>query len=97
MDGLRIAETEKIAEYGYRIHNQKEDVSVYYEDTKVLEISSFNQEAKLRLCFTQKDITFLVNWVSIKPKKKEKGLLVGYNKDGKLFGKEIINNLEPSN
>lgn len=89
MDGLRIFGKEKIKDYGYRIDNQEDCMRIYYKENKVLEISSFNQEAKLRLCFAEQDITFWVNWVSIKPKKKEKGIMIGYNKDGKLLGKEI--------
>lgn len=99
MHGIRIHEVEKINGYGYRIDNQEEKISVYDEDTKILEINFFNQEAKLRLSFTEKDEkNSLVKWISIKPKKETKGLLVGYNRDGKLFGEEIIpKECRPSN
>lgn len=73
MDGLRIFEREKIETYGYRIDNQEEKISVYDEDTKVLEIYPFDQDAQLRLRFTQMDIKLFALWISIRPKKKSKG------------------------
>ncbi len=100
MYSLRIDETQKIEDYGYRIQYDDQGGSciVYYEDKTVLEISDFNQEAKLRLTLTEKGMMFFVNWVSIKPKKKSKGILVGYNIEGILFGEEIVpEESEPSN
>jgi hypothetical protein len=99
MHGIRIHEVEKINGYGYRIDNKEEKISVYDKDTKVLEICPFDQDAQLwRLCFTQMNIEIFVLWVSIKPKKKEKGIMIGYNKDGKLLGEEIVpEESEPSN
>ena len=95
MEGVIFKEITKMNAYGYRIVLNAEVCTINEKkntkrEKEVLRIYPFNEMCKLKIYFVKEKKLIEVNWIQIQAKEKQKGIILFYENDEIIDGKEIL-------